>query len=107
MNSKFIVAAAAVALVALSSASAYAASSSQYAEPAEFARTGVTNSSVTRAQVQADYLAARKSGKLVAGQEFDVKPSNDSMNIMSREQVTSETMATGTADQIKLYSNAM
>ena len=106
MNSKFI-ATAVITLAALSSASAFAASSNQYAEPAEFAGNGMTTSSVTRAQVQNDYLAARKSGKLVMGQEFDIKPSNDSVGTMSRAQVKSEIMSTGTADQIKLYSNTM
>ena len=105
MNSKFI-ATAVITLAALSSASAFAASSSQYAEPAEFARTG-TNSSLTRAQVQADYLAARKNGKLVVGQEADIKPSDDSKSTVSRAQVKSETMANDATDQIKLYSNAM
>ena len=106
MNSKFL-ATAVITFAALSSASAFAASSSQYAEPAEFARTGMTNSSLTRAQVQADFLAARKNGKLVMGQETDIKPSSDSKSTMSRMKVKSETMATGPADQIKLYSNAM
>ena len=106
MNSKFI-ATAVIALAAMSSASAFAASSSQYAEPAEFSRTSMSNSSVTRAQIQADYLAARKSGNLVRGQEADIKPANDSNSTMSRLQVKSEIMATGTTDQIKLYSNAM
>ena len=106
MNSKFL-AAAVITFAALSSASAFAASSSQYAEPAEFARTGMTNSSLTRAQVQADYLTARKNGKLVMGQEFDIKPSNDSKSTMSRAQVKSETTATLSADQIKMYSNTM
>lgn len=105
MNSKFI-ATAVISLAALSSASAFAASSSQYAEPAEFTRTG-TNSSLTRAQVQADYLAARKNGKLVMGQEADIKPSDDSKSTVSRAQVKSETMANDATDQIKLYSNAM
>ena len=106
MNSKFITAAV-ISLVALSSASAFAASSSQYAEPAEFAATSMTNSSVTRAQVQTDYLAARKSGKLITGQEFDIKPANDNMSTMKRAQVKSEIMSSGTTDQIKLYSNAL
>ena len=106
MNSKFI-ATAVITLAALSSASAFAASSSQYAEPAEFARNSMTNSSVTRAQVQNDYLTARNSGKLVMGQEADIKPANDSVSTMSRAQVKSEIMSTRTADQIKLYSNAM
>ena len=106
MNSKFI-ATAVITLAALSSASAFAASSSQYAEPAEFAGASMTTSSVTRAQVQADYLTARKNGKLVMGQEFDVKPSNDSVGTMSRAQVKSSLMSAGTADQIKLYSNSM
>ena len=106
MNSKFL-ATAVITLAALTSASAFAASSSQYADPAEFARTGMTNSSLTRTQVQADYSAARKNGKLVMGQEADIKPSNDSKSTMSRAQVKSETMAIGTTDQIKLYSNAM
>ena len=106
MNSKFI-ATAVITLAALSSASAFAASSSQYAEPAEFAGNGMTTSSVTRVQIQNDYLAARKSGKLAMGQEFDIKPSNDNASTMSRAQVKSEIMSTGTADQIKLYSNAM
>ena len=106
MNSKFL-ATAVITLAALTSASAFAASSSQYADPAEFARTGMTNSSLTRTQVQADYSAARKNGKLVMGQEADIKPSNESKSTISRVQVKSETMATGSADQIKLYSNAM
>lgn len=106
MNSKFL-ATAVITFAALSSASAFAASSSQYAEPAEFARTGMTNSSLTRAQVQADYLAARKNGKLVMGQEFDIKPSNDSKSTVSLGQVKSETTATLSADQIKMYSNTM
>lgn len=106
MNSKFI-ATAVITIAALSSASAFAASSSQYAEPAEFAGISMTNSSVTRAQVQTDYLAARKSGKLVTGQEADIKPANDSMSTMSRAQVKSEIMSSGTTDQIKLYSNAL
>ena len=106
MNSKFL-AAAVITFAALSSASAFAASSSQYAEPAEFSRTGMTNSSLTRAQVQADYLAARKNGKLIMGQEFDIKPSNDIKSTMSRAQVKSETTATGSTAQIKLYSNTM
>ena len=106
MNSKFI-ATAVITLAALSTASAFAASSSQYAEPAEFAGASMTTSSVTRAQVQADYLTARKNGKLVIGQEFDIKPSNDSVGTMSRAQVKSSLMSAGTADQIKLYSNSM
>ena len=106
MNSKFI-ATAVIALAAMSSASAFAASSSQYAEPAEFARTDMTNSSLIRAQVQADYLAARKNGKLVMGQEADIKPSNDSKSTVSRAQVKSEIMANDATDQIKMYSNAM
>ena len=105
MNSKFI-ATAVITLAALSSASAFAASSSQYAEPAEFSRTGMATSSVTRAQVQADYLAARNSGKLAVGGDADVNPAKDSVGTSSRAQVTSE--VTGSRQQQNnLYSNFM
>ena len=103
MNSKFI-ATAVVTLAALSSASAFAASSSQYAEPAEFARN---TSSTTRDQVRADYFAARQSGMLPAGQEFEVKPAAKTLSNLSRAQVKSDVMASGTTEQNKLYSNAM
>lgn len=106
MNSKFI-ATAVVTLAALSSASAFAASSSQYAEPAEFARNTMATSSVTRDQVRAEYLAARQAGKLVVGQEADVNPSKDSASTVSRAQVKADLMASGTSEQSKLYSNAM
>lgn len=106
MNSKFI-ATAVVTLAALSSASAFAASSSQYSEPAEFASNSVTTSSLTRAQVRAEYLQARQNGKLVMGQEFDVKPSKDSVSTISRAQVKSEVPAAGFAQSNSLYSNAM
>lgn len=105
MNSKFL-AIAVISLAALSGTSAFAASSSQYAEPAEFARTGMTSSSLTRAQVQADYLVARKSGKLAVGGEADVNPAKDSIGTLSRAQVASETMSLGQA-QKNLYSNSM
>ena len=106
MNSKLI-ATAVITLAALSSASAFAASGSQFAEPAEFARNSQTTSSQTRAQVQADYLKARQNGKLVMGQEADVKPSRDSVSSMSRAQVKADVMASGSIEQNKLYSNAM
>ena len=106
MNSKFITAAV-VTLAALSSASTFAASSSQYSEPAEFARSTVSTSSLTRAQVRAEYLAARQSGKLVVGQEADINPAKDNVSSLSRAQVISDVMATGTTEQNKLYSNAM
>ena len=103
MNSKFI-ATAVITLAVLSSASAFAASSSQYAEPAEFGRN---TSTLTREQVRADYLAARQSGMLPAGQEFDFKPAAKAGNSLSRAQVKSDLMASGTTGQNKLYSNAM
>ena len=106
MNSKFI-AAAVVTFSVLSSASAFAASSSQYSEPAEFSRTSVTTSSVTRAQVNAEYLQARKNGTLVIGQESDVNPSKDSASVLTRAQVKSAVLAASTAQQNKFYSNAM
>ena len=106
MNSKFITAAV-ITLAALSSASTFAASSSQYSEPAEFSRSTVSTSSLTRAQVRAEYLAARQSGKLVVGQEADINPAKDSVSSLSRAQVMSDVMATGTTEQNKLYSNAM
>ena len=106
MNSKFI-AAAVVTFAALSSASAFAATSSQYSEPAEFARTSATTSSITRAQVTAEYLQARKNGTLVMGQESDVNPSKDSASVLTRAQVQSAVLASGSAQQNKLYSNAM
>ena len=106
MNSKFI-ATAVITLAALSSASAFAASNSQYAEPAEFARNTAGTSSVTRDQVKADYFAARQSGMLPAGQEFDVKPAAKTGSSLSRAQVKAEVMASGTTAQNKLYSNAM
>ena len=106
MNSKFI-AVAVVTLAAMSSASAFAASSSNYAEPAEFARNSVNTSSLTRAQVNAEYLQARQNGKLVLGQEFDVNPSKDSVSTSTRAQVKSQAMATGSVQSNKIYSNAM
>ena len=106
MNSKFI-ATAVVTLAALSSASAFAASNSQYAEPAEFARNTTSTSSFTRDQVRAEYLVARQTGKLVVGQEADIKPSNDKASTLSRAQVKAEVLATGGTQQNKLYSNAM
>ena len=106
MNSKFI-AAAVITLAALSSASAFAASSSQYSEPAEFSRSALSTSSVTRAQVRAEYLAARQSGKLVVGQEADINPAKDSISSLSREQLMSDVMANGTTEQNKLYCNAI
>lgn len=105
MNSKFI-ATAVVTLAALSSASAFAASSSQYAEPAEFARNTMSTSSVSRDQVRAEYLVARQNGALPAGQEFDVKPAYTATN-MSRAQVKAEFMAADMTALNKLYSNAM
>ena len=106
MNSKFI-ATAVVTLAALSSASAFAASSSQYAEPAEFARNTMSTSSVTRAQVRAEYAQARQNGTLISGQEFDVSPSKDSGSAVSRAQVRAETLATLSAKPNSLYSNAI
>lgn len=106
MNSKFITAAV-ITLAALSSASTFAASSSQYSEPAEFSRNTVSTSSLTRAQVRAEYLAARQSGKLVVGQEADINPAKDNVSSLSRARVMSDVMATGTTEQNKLYSNAM
>ena len=106
MNSKFI-ATAVITLAALSSASAFAASSSQYAEPAEFARNTMSTGSVTRDQVRAEYLAARQNGAVPTGQEFDIKPSNSRVSSLSRAQVKAEVMATGMTQQNKLYSNAM
>ena len=103
MNSKFI-ATAVITLAALSGTSAFAASSSQYAEPAEFGRN---TSSTTREQVRADFLAARQSGMLPAGQEFDVSPATKAGSKLSRAQVKSDVMASGTTEQNKLYSNAM
>lgn len=103
MNSKFI-AIAVVTFAALSSASAFAASSSQYAEPAEFGRN---TSSVSRDQVRAEYFAARQSGMLPAGQEFDVNPAAKTGSNLSRAQVRAEVLASGTTEQNKLYSNAM
>jgi Domain of unknown function (DUF4148) len=105
MNSKLI-ATAVITLAALSSASAFAASNSQYAEPAEFARNSMTTSSVTRDQVRSEYLMARQNGALPAGQEFDVKPAY-SASKLSRAQVKAEVMATDMTQLNKLYSNAM
>ncbi len=105
MNSKFI-ATAVVTLAALSSASAFAASSSNYAEPAEFAYNPATVSSLTRAQVQTEYLQARKDGTLVLGQEFDVNPSKGFGTTVTRAQVKAEVLATG-AIQPNVYSNFM
>jgi hypothetical protein len=105
MNSKLI-ATAVVTLAALSSASAFAASSSQYAEPAEFARNTMSTSSVTRDQVRAEYLVARQNGTLPAGQEFDVKPAHTA-SLLSRAQVKAEVLAAGPMDKNSIYSNAM
>ncbi len=104
MNSKFI-AAAVVTLAALSSASAFAASNSQYAEPAEFANNTTGISSVTSEQVKAEYLVARQNGMLPVGQEFDVKTASTASNL-SRAQVRAEVLATDMTQQNKLYSNA-
>lgn len=92
MNSKLI-AAAVVAIAALSSASAFAESNSQYAEPAEFANNSAYTSLVTRAQVRAEYLEARQNGTLAVTQEFDVNPAKDSVSTLSRAQVRSEVLA--------------
>ena len=89
MNSKFI-ATAVVTLAALSSASAFAASSSQYAEPAEFSRNTMTTSSVSRDQVRAEYFAARQGGMVPAGQEFDIKPASKAGSNLTRGQVRAE-----------------
>ncbi len=105
MNSKLI-ATAVITLAALSGASAFAASSSQYAEPAEFGRNAMSTSSATRAQVRAEYLVARQNGSLPAGQEFDVKPAYTASNL-SRAQVKAEFMAADKTELNKLYSNAM
>lgn len=106
MNSKFI-ATAVVTLAALTSASAFAASSSNYAEPAEFARNSVNTSSLTREQVRTEYLQARQNGTLVLGQEFDVNTAKGSVSTLTRAQVKSEAMATGSVQSNKIYSNAM
>lgn len=106
MNSTFI-AAAVVTLAALSSASAFAASNSQYAEPAEFANNTTGISSVSRDQVRSDYFSARQSGMLPMGQEFDVKTTSSAGSSVSRAQVKAEVQASGTTAQNNVYSNAM
>ncbi len=89
MNSKLI-ASTVVAIAALTGASAFAASSSQYSEPAEFSRDVASTSTLTRAQVQAEYLQARKNGTLLVSGEADVNPSKDNVSTLSRAQVQAE-----------------
>ncbi|MES2192391.1 MAG: DUF4148 domain-containing protein [Pseudomonadota bacterium] len=67
MNTKFI-ASAVVALSALAGASAFAQSSLS-GEAALAIRPDVSASNVTRAQVQANYLAARQAGAVAVSQE--------------------------------------
>ncbi|MDB5967070.1 MAG: hypothetical protein JWQ72_3570 [Polaromonas sp.] len=69
MNKKFATAAV-VALAALTSAGAFAQSQNHlYGEAALVAAPATTTSGLTRAQVQADYLQARRSGTLAVSQE--------------------------------------
>ncbi len=106
MNSKFI-ATAVVTLAALSSASAFAASSSAFTENSDFSRGPVTTSSLTREQVRAEYVQAEQSGKLVRGQEFDVNPSKDTASTASRAEVKAQVLSTGSSQANNLYSNFM
>ena len=89
MNSKFI-ASTVIAIAALTGANAFAQTTlsgeAAYVVPAP----ATTTSSVTRTQVQAEYLQARKDGNVAVSNEavFAVAPA--AMSVLSRSEVSAE-----------------
>ncbi len=88
MNTK-LVASAVIALSALTGASAFAQSSLS-GEAALAIRPDLSPSTVTRAQVQADYLAARQSGAVAVSQEAAFAAAPVAASNVSRAAVREE-----------------
>ena len=98
MNSKFI-ASTVIALSALAGASAFA-QSNQYGEAALVFAPVASTSSVTRAQVKADYLNARKSGALAVSQEGAFAAVPATASTMTRAEVRNDAVISARATQI-------
>ncbi len=98
MNSKLI-ASAVIALSALTGASAFAQSSLS-GEAALAIRPDLSPSTVTRAQVQADYLAARQSGKLAVSQEGAFAAAPAAASTVTRAEVRNQAVMSAHAAQI-------
>ena len=93
MNTKFITSVV-FAVAALTGASAFAQSNLN-PEAALAIRPEVSTSAVTRAQVESDYLSARRSGAVSASQEGAFASRQPAASTLSRAEVRSqaETMA--------------
>ena len=89
MNSKLI-ASAVITLAALTSASAFAGSNSAYSVPGQTGKNSVTTSTLTRAQVLADYLQARNNGTLPQGENLEVRNAKPMTSTLTREQVLAD-----------------
>ncbi|WP_421955416.1 DUF4148 domain-containing protein [Polaromonas sp.] len=85
MNTKFI-SSAVFAVAALSGASVFA-QNAQYGEAALAINPVVSSSTVTRAQVKADYLNARQNGALAVSQEAAFAKPAASTSAVSRADV--------------------
>ncbi|MES2398359.1 MAG: DUF4148 domain-containing protein [Pseudomonadota bacterium] len=98
MNSKFI-ASTVIALSALTGASAFAQSNLS-GEAALAIRPVASSSNVTRAQVQADYLAARQSGAVAVSQEGAFAAAPAAASTVTRAQVRSDAIQSARAVQL-------
>ncbi|MES2192390.1 MAG: DUF4148 domain-containing protein [Pseudomonadota bacterium] len=98
MNSKFI-ASTVIALSALTGASAFAQSSLS-GEAALAIRPVASSSNVTRAQVQADYLAARQAGAVAVSQEGAFAAAPAAASTATRAQVRSDAIQSARAVQL-------
>lgn len=86
MNSKFI-AATVVAIAAMSSASAFA---QNYGEVSQVIAAPTTTSTVTRTQVQAEYIQARQNGAVAVSNEAAFAPVQAGPSMVSRADVQAE-----------------
>ena len=91
MNSKLI-ASAVVALAALTGANAFA-QGNMYGEAALVIPAPTSTSNTTRAQVQAEYLQARRSGNVAVSNEGVFAPATASASVASRAAVRAEASA--------------
>ncbi|MES2414043.1 MAG: DUF4148 domain-containing protein [Pseudomonadota bacterium] len=98
MNSKLI-ASTVIALSALTGASAFA-QNNQYGEAALVVAPVASTSSLTRAQVQADYLSARQSGALAVSQEAAFAAAPTAASQLSRAEVRSNAVISARAVQL-------
>lgn len=98
MNSKLI-ASTVIALSALTGASAFA-QNAQYGEAALVFAPVASTSTVTRAQVKAEYLNARQNGALAVSQEGAFAAAPATASTMTRAEVRNDAVISARATQI-------